>query len=88
MPTVPDITNPNGAAAIKRARKGNKAAVKVIKADAQSRAEDVLPVIEGLQRDGYGSLRAIAAELNARHIRTPRGGRWHASSVRNVLGRA
>jgi len=31
------------------------------------------------------SLRAIAGELTKRKIKTPRGGRWHASSVRNLL---
>jgi len=28
---------------------------------------------------------AIAAVLNARGIRTPRGGAWYASTVRNML---
>jgi hypothetical protein len=35
------------------------------------------------------SLRAIAAQLEAMHERTPRGGRrWTASSVKNLLDRA
>jgi DNA invertase Pin-like site-specific DNA recombinase len=32
-------------------------------------------------------LRAIAAALNARGIRTVRGGDWHATTVRNMLAR-
>jgi len=30
------------------------------------------------------SLRQIAAELNARGINTARGGKWHATTVRNI----
>ena len=33
------------------------------------------------------SLRAIAAELNELGIRTPRGGCWHATTVRALMGR-
>ncbi|MEH3157866.1 MAG: recombinase family protein [Sphingomonas taxi] len=32
-------------------------------------------------------LPAIAREWNSRGIVTPRGGAWHPSSVRNLLGR-
>ena len=31
--------------------------------------------------------RAIAAALNARGVRTARGGEWHATTVRNVTQR-
>ena len=31
------------------------------------------------------SLRQIAAELNARGVKTARGGKWHATTVRNIL---
>nr|WP_272873158.1 recombinase-like helix-turn-helix domain-containing protein [Sphingomonas arenae] len=37
--------------------------------------------------EGCTSLPAIAKALNDRHISTPRGGRWHPSSVRNLLAR-
>ena len=36
---------------------------------------------------GATSLRAIAAELNARGMLTRRGGRWHVSTVMNLLDR-
>lgn len=65
------------------ARKG--AARNAEKADTY--AANVLPLIEALQGQGL-SLRGIAAELNARHVRTARGGDWHAATVRNVLARA
>jgi DNA invertase Pin-like site-specific DNA recombinase len=56
---------------------------------AMKRAEPYRAVIEwALRQPGkYGRpiLAAHAAEkLNERHIRTPRGGRWHASSVRGM----
>lgn len=54
---------------------------------AAARATDLLPIIAELRAAGVASLSATAAELNARGIRTARGGQWHASSVRNVLAR-
>jgi len=62
------------------ARKG----AAVNRARALSHAENVLPVIEQI-RAGGASLRQIAAELNARGIKTARGGKWHATTVRNIL---
>ena len=47
-------------------------------ARALARAENVLPVIEQIKA-GDASLRQIAAELNARDIKTVRGGKWHAT---------
>ena len=38
-------------------------------------------------RGGATSLRAIAGELNARGMLTRRGGRWHVSTVMNLLDR-
>lgn len=58
------------------------------KTQAQRRAEGVLPLIQGIRAAGIDTLVGIAAALNARGVSTPRGGRWHASSVRNVLRRA
>jgi len=63
--------------------KGN--AVKAAKAD--KRAADLAPVIADIQAGGAGSLRAIAAELNRRGIRTARGGEWSAVQVARIMGR-
>ena len=41
-----------------------------------------------IQGSGATSLRQIAEALNARGINAPRGGQWHATSVRNVMARA
>ena len=52
------------------------------KAAAQARAEELRPILTEL---AGRSTRTIAAELTARGIPTPRGGRWQAQSVANVL---
>ena len=81
------LGNPNGAAALHRAAKGNSAAVSAIKASADSHAADLKPVIESLHAEGVTSLGSIAAALNERSMRTPRGGSWHKTSVKNLLTR-
>jgi DNA invertase Pin-like site-specific DNA recombinase len=68
--------------------KARKSAVASITALADQHAANVLPVIREIRRAGATSLHQIADALNARGITTPRGGRWYASSVRNVLARA
>lgn len=62
------------------ARKG----ATVNKARALAHAENVLPVVKQI-RAGGASLRQAAAELNARGIKTARGGKWHATTVRNLI---
>jgi DNA invertase Pin-like site-specific DNA recombinase len=81
------LGNPNGAAALRRARKGNKASIAKIRLNADQRARDLASVIEDIQNDGHVTLEAIADELNDREIMTPRGGSWHPSSVSNLLRR-
>jgi DNA invertase Pin-like site-specific DNA recombinase len=58
-----------------------------IKAHADQHAANVLPIIREAQKAGATTLREIADVLNARGIATARGGRWFASSVKNVLER-
>ena len=81
------LGNPNGAAALLRAGKGNRAAIAQVMASADALARDLAPIIADIQSTGVASLAALAAELNARHIQTQRGGQWHPSSVRNLLAR-
>lgn len=81
------LGNPNGAGALRRAAKGNMAAVQAIKGKADSHAMDLKPVIEALGQEGMTSLGAIAAALNDRGMKTPRGGQWHKTSVSNLLAR-
>jgi DNA invertase Pin-like site-specific DNA recombinase len=55
---------------------------------AEQFAATMLPVIASLHKVGVTSYRALAAALNARGVRTARGGRWQVSNVRNLLARA
>jgi hypothetical protein len=63
------------------------AAVSAVKAEADRAASNVLPIIAEIKKSGAKTFRAIADGLNARGVPTPRGGRWHAVSVRNALAR-
>ena len=81
------LGNPNGAKALRRAGKGNRASVAAIQSNADRFAEDLRGTGEAIRLGGITSLAAIAAELNGRHMRTARGGKWHASSVKNLLVR-
>lgn len=56
-------------------------------AAADAFAENVLPIVRQIQASGATTHRAIAEALNARGIRTARGGAWHGSTVRNLLAR-
>jgi DNA invertase Pin-like site-specific DNA recombinase len=81
------LGNPNGAEALRRAAKGNVAAVSVIKSKADSHAMDLSAVIDALAAENITSLGGIAAALNDRGIQTPRGGQWYKTSVSNLLAR-
>lgn len=81
------LGNPNGAEALRRAGRGNVAALKAIRSAADQHAADLAPVIQHLQSEGHRSLRQLASALNDRHFQTPRGGAWHPTSVKNLLTR-
>jgi DNA invertase Pin-like site-specific DNA recombinase len=81
------LGNPNGAEALRRAAKGNVGSIAAQKAGADQMAADLAPTIAQLRSKGCTSLPKLAEALNAQHIKTARGGQWHASSVRNLLAR-
>jgi DNA invertase Pin-like site-specific DNA recombinase len=56
--------------------------------EADTFAANVLPIIASVQAAGVSSHRGIAEALNARAVRTARGGTWTAVQVGRVLGRA
>jgi DNA invertase Pin-like site-specific DNA recombinase len=77
------------------AQLGNpRAAEAAVKAQAAHRASadrfaaNVLPIIESIRASGISTHLGIADALNNRGVRTARGGRWHATTVRNLLGRS
>jgi DNA invertase Pin-like site-specific DNA recombinase len=66
--------------------KGAVAGLAARQRKAAARAADLQPVIARIQAAGATSLRAIAAELDARGIPAPRGGRWSATAVMRLVG--
>jgi DNA invertase Pin-like site-specific DNA recombinase len=79
------LGNPNGAESLRRAGKGGAAMRAAVSSNAAAFAEDLAPVLADIRAAGHTSLRAIAAELTARGIRTRRGGRWSVSNVGRLL---
>lgn len=57
-------------------------------AEADRFARGLVPVIEAIRKTGANTLAELSDALNERGIRTARGGRWHVSSVLNLLARA
>lgn len=84
---VKRLGNPNGAAALRRAGKGNRAAIAQVTVNADQRARDLADVVKDIRAAGAVTLGAIASELNGREMMTPRGSRWYPSSVANLLRR-
>src|SRR6266699_1902496 len=74
------LGNPRAAETIGRAHDAARAV-------ADQFAVNVLPIVREIQASGLTTLRDLAGALNARGIRTARGGAWHSSTVRNLLMR-
>jgi hypothetical protein len=43
--------------------------------------------LNAIRGTGVTDLRGIATALDARGVRTARGGRWHVSNVKNLIDR-
>ena len=56
-------------------------------AQADRFAANVRPIIEDARKAGAVTLQDLADALNARGVRTARGGRWHPMTVRAILQR-
>src|SRR5258707_1678324 len=50
-------------------------------------ASGLIPIIQAIRANGALTLASMATELNGRGIRSARGGKWHRSSVANLLAR-
>jgi DNA invertase Pin-like site-specific DNA recombinase len=81
------LGNPNGADALRRAAKGNTAAIQVVREKASKRANDLRDIVADIKANGINTLHGIADELNAREMLTPRGAQWHPTSVGRLLER-
>jgi len=68
-------------------RAGNVGRAALIDA-ADQFASGLRQTVQAIRSTGAITLESIAIELNRRGIRSARGGKWHRSSVRNLLDRA
>lgn len=66
--------------------RARSAQVRTIKASRL--ADDHLQIAYQIRRDGIGSVRGIANEMNARSIMAPRGGLWSGAQVSRLLRRS
>jgi len=67
---------------------GLRAAYVASRIYADDYAKATLPVVREIQGLGYTTLTAIADMLNRRKIHTARGGKFHATTVKNLLARS
>lgn len=77
---------PLGAAPLLAAGRGNGAAIKAVKTNADLYAQRLSRLVSRLLKD-HPSIRKLSAALNDRGIKTRRGGQWHPKSVQNLLKR-
>lgn len=81
------LGNPNGAAALRRAGKGTAPALEAVRGNATRRAEALREAVVDARKGGAASLVEVALALNERHIQAPRGGQWHATTVKRLIAR-
>lgn len=81
------LGNPNGAAALRRFGDASTLGTAAIQRRADEHARRLRPIVEQIRKEGHVSLPSIAAALNSEGILTPRGAKWHPSSVSNLLVR-
>jgi DNA invertase Pin-like site-specific DNA recombinase len=81
------LGNPNGAEVLRRAGKGAVALRAAVVTNADGFTAELAPVLGEIRAQGKSTLRAMVAALNARGMRTRRGGQWSVSNVRNLLRR-
>ena len=54
---------------------------------ADDQARSLLPLLRLMRSEGVITIGAITRSLNERKVQTPRGSRWHVSSVSNLPAR-
>ncbi|MGU3480169.1 recombinase family protein, partial [Methylobacterium sp. D48H] len=64
--------------------RGRVLSLDVRREKAKLRSADLMPILEEIKAGGATTLRAVAAELNARGIHATRGGNWSAMQVGRV----
>lgn len=81
------LGNPNGAAALRRFGDASALGTAAVQRKADEHAQRLRPIVDQIRKAGNVSLPTIAAALNAEGVLTPRGAKWHPSSVSNLLCR-
>jgi DNA invertase Pin-like site-specific DNA recombinase len=71
---------------VKLGRHGAEVLASHYRDEARQRAKELEPVMREMQSKGY-SMRRMATELTRRKVKTPRGGAWHAQTVKMVMQR-
>jgi DNA invertase Pin-like site-specific DNA recombinase len=71
---------------VKLGRHGAEVLASQYRDEARQRAKELEPVMREMQSKGY-SMRRMATELTRRKVKTPRGGAWHAQTVKMVMQR-
>jgi DNA invertase Pin-like site-specific DNA recombinase len=71
---------------IRLGRNGAERLAPAYRTEAIERARELAPILAELKNSGL-SARQIAAELTARGVATPAGGRWHGQTVLRMIGR-
>src|SRR4029450_7151130 len=71
---------------VKLGRHGAEVLASQYRDEARQRAKELEPVMREMQSKGY-SMRRRATELTRRKVKTPRGGAWHAQTVKMVMQR-
>ena len=79
--------NPQRRMDLRRAGNGGAPLRAAVARNADRHAKDLAPVLEDIHASGHTSLGAMATELNARGMLTRRGGRWHKSTMINLIER-
>lgn len=81
------LGNPSGAESLRRAAKGNAAAVAAICEAADQRAHELREIVADIEVSGCYSNRGIAAEMNRRGILSSRSGLWSDTTVARLRNR-
>ena len=66
-------------------QKATQRSLETRQASAARHAQNIMPLITAMQISGISTLAGIARELNSRGAKSPRGGRWHASTIQRII---
>lgn len=80
------LGNPKGTGGVFTAE-GRATSAAIRKANADTLAASLVPILADLAAQGITSFSGIARELNARHVKTSQGKKWHPGTVSRLCAR-